>query len=78
MAQKFLIATSSSSNGFNFVGKKNTVDETLFWQTVETKIKEQGEYAEGEYEKGLQLVKEYLGKSSVTIGNTYFEIKGRP
>lgn len=78
MAQKFLMATSSSGGGFNFVGKKNSVDETLFWQTVESKMKGLGEHDEGEYEKGLQQVKECLKSSSVTIGDTYFEIKGRP
>ncbi len=78
MAQIFRIATSSKLDKFNVIGKKSKVTEELFWQTVTSKVKEITESQPEKFEEVFQTVKTHLQKQSVTIIDTWFEIKGRP
>lgn len=77
MAQTFRIATSSKLDQFNVIGDKSKVSEQLFWQTVTSKVKEITEKQPEKFEETLETVKTHLQKQSVTIIDTWFEIKGR-
>ena len=78
MAQTFRIATSSKLDQFNVIGDKSKVSEQLFWQMVNSKVKEITESQPEKFDETLQTVKTHLQKQSVTIIDTWFEIKGRP
>lgn len=78
MAQKFRIATSSQIDNLFIIGKKSTVTEELFWQTVKTKVKEITAKQPKRYEEVLTSVTDHLKNGSLTILDTWFEIKGRP
>ena len=78
MAQTFRIATSSKIDNLFFIGDKSKVSEQLFWQTVTSKVKEITEKQPDKFEETLETVKNHLQKQSVTIIDTWFEIKGRP
>ena len=78
MAQKFRIATSSIVDSLFIIGKKSTVTEELFWQTVKAKVKEITAQQPKRYEEVLTSVTDHLKKGSITILDTWFEIKGRP
>lgn len=78
MAQKFRIATSSKLDSFNLLGDKSEVTEQLFWQTVNSKVKEITETQPDKFDEVMEKVKSHLSKGSLTIIDTWFEIKGRP
>lgn len=78
MAQTFKIATSSKLDSFNVIGDKSKVTEQLFWQTVNSKVKEITETQPEKFEEVMEKVKTQLTKGSLTIIDTWFEIKGLP
>ena len=78
MAQTFRIATSSKLDQFNVIGDKSKVSEQLFWQTVKSKVKEITEGQSEKFDEVMEKVKDTLNKSSLTIIDIWFEIKGRP
>ena len=78
MAQIFKIATSSKLDNFNVIGEKSKVTEQLFWQTVNSKAKEITETQPERFDEVMGKVKAQLTKGSLTIIDTWFEIKGRP
>lgn len=78
MAQTFKIATSSKLDNFNVIGDKSKVTEQLFWQTVNSKVKEITETQPEKFDEVMEKVKTQLTKGSLTIIDTWFEIKGRP
>jgi len=78
MAQTFRIATSSKLDNFNVIGDKSKVTEDLFWQTVKSKVKEITEAQPERFDEVMEKVKTQLTKGSLTIRDTWFEIKGRP
>jgi hypothetical protein len=77
MAQTFRIATSSKLDQFNVIGYKSKVTEQLFWQTVKSKVKEITETQPEKFDEVMAQVKTHLKKQSVTIIDTWFEIKGK-
>lgn len=78
MAQKFRIATSSQIDKLFIIGKKSTVTEELFWQTVKAKVKEITAKQPKRYEEVLTSVTDHFKNGPLTILDTWFEIKGRP
>lgn len=78
MAQTFKIATSSKLDKYFVIGDKAKVSEHLFWQILEGKVKELTSEQPDKYEEVLQRAKEALGKQSLTVLDTWFEIKGKP
>ena len=79
MAQTFRIATTSTlDNEFNVIGAKSKVSEQLFWQIVNSKVKELTEGKPEKFDETLESVKNHLKKQSVSIEDTWFECKGRP
>lgn len=77
MAQTFRIATSSKLGDFNVVGDKSKVSPELFWQTVKSKVKELTESQPEKFDEVMEKAEDALSKSSLTIIDTWFEIKGR-
>lgn len=78
MAQVFRIATSSKLDRFNVIGDKSKVSENIFWETVTNKVKEITANQPEKFEEILETVKTHLQNKSVTIIDTWFEIKGKP
>lgn len=78
MAQTFKIATSSKLNEYNVIGDKSKVSEQLFWQTVNSKVKEITKGQPEKFGEVIETVKTQLTKGSLTIIDTWFEITGRP
>lgn len=78
MAQIFRVATSSKLDQFNVIGDKSKVSESLFWQMVTDKVKYLTEKQPEKFEETMNLVKTHLQKQSITIEDTWFEIKGKP
>ncbi len=78
MAKRYNIATCQKSGDFTLLGKWNFVDEQLFWQLVEDKVKELGTSAETN-NNGLELIKDYINqqKGPVNVINLSFEITGK-
>ena len=77
MAQIFRVATSSKLDQFNVIGDKSNVTESLFWQMVTDKVKYLTEKQPEKFEETMKLVKSHLQKQSITIEDTWFEIKGK-
>lgn len=77
MAQIFRIATSSKLDDFNVIGDKSKVSPELFWQTVKSKVKELTESQPDKFDEVMRKAKDALSESSLTILDTYFEIKNR-
>lgn len=78
MAQVFRIATSSKMDAFFTVGKKSKVEEDLFWQTLETKVKELTNKKPERYDEVLENAKTHLKSGlSLTVKDTWFQISGR-
>lgn len=75
MAQTFRIATLSKLDQFNVLGDKSKVTEQLFWQMVTSKVKEITEKQPEKFDETMETVKTHLQKQSVTIIDTWFEIK---
>ena len=73
----FRIATSKQMDQFRVIGDKCKVVEDLFWQQFESKVKEITHDMPEKYEETLQKAKESLYHSSLTIIDTWFEIKGK-
>lgn len=73
----FKIATSSQMDDFRVIGDKCKASEELFWQTLKDKVKQITFDQPDKYEEVLQKAKEALYKSSLTIIDTWFEIKGK-
>jgi len=78
MAQKFRIATSSKLEKFNVIGEKSAVSEQLFWQTITSKVKEITAEHPDKFDEVMADVKTHLQNGTLTILDTWFEIKGRP
>jgi hypothetical protein len=80
MAQKFSIAPVAKIDKLHLVGEKSTVTETMFWQTVESKVKELTADNSDKFDEVLQMVKATLlkAKTSLTVLDVCFEIKEKP
>lgn len=79
MAKTFKIAVSSKVGDFFMIGDKNKISEDLFWQTLTDKVKILTEDNPDKFEETHEKAKTHLisQKSSLTIEDTLFEIKGR-
>lgn len=79
MAQTFRIATSRKYDNILLIGNKSKVSEDLFWNLVETKVKALTYEQPDKYDEAFQRAKNHLlsQKSSLTIDDTWFEIRGR-
>lgn len=80
MAQTFRIAKSNKIGDYFAVGEKSKVTEDLFWDTVKSKVKELTTAHPDKYDETLERAQTHLvsSGSSLTIVDTWFEIKGRP
>lgn len=76
MSKTFKIATSSKLDNYNVIGDKSKVSEQLFWQIVNSKVKEITETQPEKFDEVIETVKKQLAKGSLTIIDTWFEIKG--
>jgi hypothetical protein len=73
----YKIATSAQLDQFRVIGDKCKVSEELFWQSFNDKVKQITSDQPEKYEEVLQKAKEVLYKSSLTIIDTWFEMKGK-
>jgi hypothetical protein len=80
MAQIFRIAKSHKLDEYFVIGDKSKVTEELFWDNVKSKVKELTEKQPEKYDETFERAKNHLvnNKSSLTILDTWFEVKGRP
>ena len=78
MAQIFKIAPSSRIDNLFVVGEKSKVSKELFWQTVESKVREVTKNKPDKYDEVLATCKDALSRSNLTILDTWFDVKGRP
>ena len=80
MPQKFTIAPVANVDRFKLVGDKSKVTETMFWMTVENKVKELTSAHPEKYAETMATVKARLleAKVSLTVLDVCFEIKGKP
>lgn len=76
MAKTFSIATSSKLDGLNVIGNKSKVSEEMFWQLITKQVKEMTTDSPDKFDEGFELIKSHLSKGSLTIGDTWFEVKG--
>ena len=79
MPQIFTIAPVAKVDRFHLVGEKSKVTETIFWITVESKVKEITSEHPEKYEEALATVKSRLleAKMSLTVLDVSFQIKGK-
>lgn len=74
---KFLIATVSKlSNGMTYVGEMSTVNEVLFYQTLNDKIKEIVE-TEDQFLVCKEEILNHLKTKSLIVKDLHFEIKSK-
>lgn len=80
MAQTFRIAKSHKLDNYFVIGDKSKVTEDLFWDNVKSKVKELTAEQPDKYDETFERAKTHLvnNRSSLTILDTWFEIKGRP
>ena len=80
MAQTFRIAKSHKIDNYFVIGDKSKVTEDLFWDNVKSKVKELTAEQPDKYDETFERSKTHLAnnRSSLTILDTWFEIKGRP
>ena len=76
MAQTFSIATSSRLGGINMIGTKSKISEDLFWQMIKSKVTEMTIDCPDKFDEGFSTIKNYLSQGSLTISDTWFEVKG--
>lgn len=76
MAKTFSIATSSKLRGLNMIGNKSKISEDLFWQLIKNKVTEMTVDSPDKFDEGFETIKSHLLKGSLTINDTWFEIKG--
>ena len=79
MPQTFRIAKSHKLDDYRVVGDKTKVAEELFWEEVKSKVKELTAEQSDKYDETFERAKTHLvnNRSSLTILDTWFEIKGR-
>jgi len=78
MAQTFKIAQTSKIDDYNLIRDKQKVSKELFYETLNSKVKEVVEKQPERFEEILVQVKIHLEKNrSLTIRDTWFEIKGK-
>jgi hypothetical protein len=77
MGQIFKIAASLKlgESQFCVLDDKSIVTEQLFWQLVTSKVKEITEKQPEKFDETLNVVKTQLENQSITIIDTWFEIK---
>lgn len=77
MGQEFRVAVSHKIDRYNLVGDKSKISEDLFWEMLETKVKELTKELPDKYEETLEKAKKHLmtQKTSLTVANTWFEIR---
>jgi hypothetical protein len=77
MAKKYNIAKSSNLDGLNIILSKSEVSEESFWELIKNKVTEMTVDSPDKFDEGFETIKSHLSKgSSLTINDTYFEIKG--
>jgi hypothetical protein len=77
MPQTFKIAPASKLDGLMVIGKKSKVSEQLFWQKVESKVKEITEEQPNRFDEVMERVKKALLNGSLTIIDTWFQVTGK-
>lgn len=77
MAQTFRIAQTSKIDDYNLIGDKQKVPKELFYETLNSKVKEVTQKQPERFDEVLEQVNIVLCHSNITIKDTWFEIKGK-
>lgn len=79
MAQKFRIAKANKIDNYYVISDKVTVTEQIFWDVLKNKVKELTAEQPDKYYKTFERAVRELksGSSSLTVLDTWFEIKGK-
>jgi len=77
MAQTFRIAQISKIDDLNLLGDKQKLSKELFYETLNSKVKEVTKKQPERFDEVLEQVNIILGHTNVTIMDTWFEIKGK-
>jgi len=75
----YRIAKSNVLDNFRVIGDKSKVTPELFWELLDSEVKKLTHDMPDRFTEVFKQASDYLSsqKSSLTIGNIWFEIKGK-